>query len=178
MVQALLQYRQPNPGYLPNDSAWPALREQLKMKPHLLEAPNALFNRWQAAGVLCLNTGLTLSRFDPKNTPADDRVQPAHMALWRPVVQTILTHLASRAGMSLLLLLWGRPAQNAYVAMCIEAAAKAAGNAGRVIVVTRPHPGFELTHGEKADSPFLHLPDPYSQANDALAAAHLPGIDW
>lgn len=178
MAQALLQYRSPSQDYVPNDSAWPALRERLKVEPQLLQSPSGLFDHWHGEGVLCLNTGLTLSRFDPKGTPAQDRVQPAHMALWRPIVQAILIHLARRPGMSLLVVLWGGPAHDAFVAMGIEAAASAAGNAGRVVAIKRPHPSYEAPHGAMGDAPFLNLPDPYTQANEALAKAQLPSIDW
>ena len=178
MVQTLMQHRRPDPDYLPNDSAWPALHYRLGLEPQLLEAPHELFDRWQTAGVLCLNTGLTLSRFDAKGTPAADRVQLVHMALWKPVVRAILQHLARRPDLPLLLLLWGRPAQDAYVTMGVEAAAQAAGNASRVTVVTRPHPAYKPTMGDTGAAPFLHLPDPYTQANEALAQAHLPVIDW
>ncbi len=178
MVQTLVQHRHPTPDYLPNDSAWPALHHTLGQDPPRLEAPTALFNRWQAAGVLCLNTALTFSRFDPSGTPEADRVQRAHMALWKPVVRAILQALARRPGLPLLLLLWGRPAQDAYATMEVAAAAQAAGNANRVIAVSRPHPSYESPNGATGAAPFLNLPDPYSQANDALTLAQLPTIGW
>lgn len=176
IVQTLAQHRLPNGGYVAHDNAWPGTLTSILAHQPALETPPALFDRWSAAGVLCLNLGLTLSRFDKKNTPAENRVQPAHMNLWRPVVTQLLTRLVQRPGASLVVMLWGKPAKDAFAAMQLDAVASAAGS--KLLVVRRAHPGAEGPPGNAGAAPFLTLPDPFTEANALLHQHQLPPIAW
>jgi len=179
MVQTLAQHRQPSAGYVPNDSAWSGVRSGILAGQPAIEPPGALFDNWQAAGVLCLNLGLTLSRFDRDGTPANERVQPAHMALWKPVVREVLLHLVRRTGRELLVILWGGKAQAAFDQMGVEAAASAAGQGGRLAVVRRAHPAADGPTGNAGAALFLQLQDdPYTQANRKLAAIGAAQVHW
>jgi uracil-DNA glycosylase len=176
ILQTLAQHRLPNSGYVAHDKAWPGTLAGILAHQPALEDPPDLFDRWSAAGVLCLNLGLTLSRFDKKNTPAANRVQPAHMNLWRPVVAHLLTRLVQRPGKSLVVMLWGKPAKDAFAAMQLAAAAAAAGS--RLLVVQRSHPGAEGPPGNEGAAPFLTLPTPFTEANTLLHQHQLPPIAW
>lgn len=178
MVQALAQYRAPDPAYVAHDDAWPSVRARVLAGNPAVEAPGALFDRWQAAGVLCLNLGLTLSRFDPARTAAVDRVQPAHMAMWKPLISAILVHLACRPKRELLVILWGDKARGAFEDMGVEEAAESAGSRSRLAVVNRVHPAADGPRGNRGASPFLRLADPFTQANEALERIGAPPIDW
>jgi uracil-DNA glycosylase len=176
VVQTLGQHRLPNGGYVAHDHAWPGIRQGiLAGQPHI-EVPQALFDRWSAAGVLCLNLGLTLSRFDKKTTPAADRVQPAHMAMWQPVVTHLLTRLVQRPGKSLVVLLWGRPAQQAFAAMQLDPVAQAANST--LLQVLRPHPAADGPPGNAGAAPFLVAPGPFTEANAKLHQHNLAPIAW
>jgi len=176
VVQTLAQHRLPTAGYVAHDSAWPGTLARILARQPDIEAPAALFDRWSAAGVLCLNLGLTLSRFDKKTTPAADRVQPAHMALWQPVVAHLLKKLVQRPGTSLVVLLWGKPAQRAFADMQLGPVAEAAGS--KLLPVLRSHPGAEGPEGDAGAAPFLALPDPFTEANRLLHGQQLPPITW
>ena len=178
MVQALAQFRAPDPAYVAHDDAWPGVRARVLAGNPVVEAPAALFDRWQAAGVLCLNLGLTLSRFDPARTAASDRVQPAHMAMWKPLVRAILVHLACRPNGELLVILWGDKARQAFEDMDVEQEAESAGSRARLVVVNRVHPAADGPRGNRGASPFLCLDDPFTQANEALERIGAPPIDW
>lgn len=160
-----------------HDERWPALRTELLH--HRLEAasPRDLFDHWERQGVLCLNSALTLSRFDPPHTPTQERVQLAHLALWRPVVGALLRGLACRPQGALLVLLWGRPAREAFADMGVEAAAAAAGQSARLQVLAHAHPGAEGKPDPGA-APFYAAPNPFSAANARLLAAGQAPIAW
>lgn len=178
MVQGLAQYRAPDPAYVAHDDAWTSVRARVLAGNPAIEAPGALFDRWQAAGVLCLNLGLTLSRFDPARTAASDRVQPAHMEMWKPLVRAILVHLACRPNGELLVVLWGDKARKAFEDMDVEREAESAGSRARLVVVNRVHPAADGPRGNRGASPFLRLDDPFTQANEALERIGALPIDW
>lgn len=169
IIQTLVQHRQPDPKYRPHDDAWPETRQNIAAGSPAIEAPAALFDRWQAAGVLCLNRALTFSRFN-------ETVQQAHMAMWDPVVSHIVRTLAGRPAKSLLVLTWGGKAQAAFSAMGAEAVAHAAGS--RLLVQKRPHPAADGPEGDRGAAPFLRLEDPFTLANRDLQDAGLAAINW
>ncbi len=72
-----------------------------------LEQPRALFDRWQGSGVLCINTGLTLTHYATGGSPEQLH---GHIPFWTPVVQEVLRHLARHATLPLVFLLLGKPA--------------------------------------------------------------------
>lgn len=175
MLQTLVQHRMPSDDYVANDSEWEKVLSKISNERLTIEPPRALFDHWQTAGVLCLNLGLTLSRFDRPGTPAADRVQPAHMALWQPVVREILVHLARRTDRELLVVLWGKKAQDAFAQMGVGSAA---GRMGKLAVVMRSHPSANGPSGNAGASPFLKLDDPFTQANKALLSIGAAPITW
>lgn len=171
MVQGLAEHRSGGAPHHARD-AWPQVLAGIQANQPAIEAPPELFARWAGQGVLLLNLGLTLSRFDAKNTPDEAKVQPAHMALWTPIVRAVLLHLVRRPDASLLVMLWGDAAKRAFGAMGIKAAA----HADRLVVVERPHPAYDGKGNE--DPPFLQARDAFTQANVDLQAAQLPKIEW
>ncbi|MBL8484955.1 MAG: hypothetical protein JNJ60_22355 [Rhodocyclaceae bacterium] len=169
IIQVLAEHRAPDPDYVPRDSAWPGVSARIVAGNPAIELPAGLFDRWQEAGVMCLNLGLTLSRFDDRDAPAADRVQPAHMGLWKPVVTTIVRHLAQRPGRPLLVLLWGGMAQKAVDQMRLNSARQDGESPAQLAVVRRIHPVMPA---------FLQLPDPFAQANAALETIGAAPINW
>ena len=77
------------------------LRRAMRSDAVALEQPRALFDRWQGAGVLCINTGLTLTRYARGGSPEQLR---GHIPFWTPVVQEVLRHLAWHATLPLVFL--------------------------------------------------------------------------
>lgn len=173
VVQGLAHHRLPRPDY-PVVDAWDQVRADIAAGQPAIEAPSALFDRWTRAGVLCLNLGLTLTRFDEKGIPEAEKAQPAHMALWTPVVRAVLLHLVRRPNSTLLVLLWGGQAQRAFEAMGIAQAAEQTNPSGRLLVVERRHPAYAIGSA----SPFLALPDAFTQANQAFGGNPPHGIGW
>lgn len=169
IVQVLAQHRSGDAKYVDGDEAWPSLAEELKQGLQGIAPPQAFFDEWQSKGVLCLNAGLTFSRYDPD-------VQGAHIAMWRPVIQRILTALATRPNSPIVFLLWGGKAQSAFLDLEIMAAAQQAGTQDRVAVATHPHPNAKKTSDGKL--PFLQAPNPFDSANNALKAAGGSNIMW
>lgn len=56
-----------------------------------IEPPRALFDHLQSQGVLCLNAGLTITRYRAGGAPEQTR---GHIPFWRPVVGQVLRTLA------------------------------------------------------------------------------------
>lgn len=133
-----------------------------------IATPRQLFDNWQQQGVLCLNAGLTLSRFQTE-------VQQAHFALWRPLVRRILTALATRPDRAVVFLLWGSVAQHTFDELGILQAAEEAGTRDRVASVTHVHPGAEDSAGQPW---FFRPPNTFGAANEELSAVDGPVIHW
>ena len=171
IAQALVQHRQPDPRYVPEDTGWAVALGHLDAGRVTLDAPKALFDGWERQGVLFLNLGLTLSRFHKPT-------QLAHMALWQPVVRAILLHLALRPQGALVVVPWGGEAQDAVKAMGVVQAAQQAGRANHLAVVRRAHPAYDGEAGGDDTVPFLQLPDPFSQVNAALVSVGGKPIQW
>ncbi|MGO4841313.1 uracil-DNA glycosylase, partial [Rhizobiaceae sp. 2RAB30] len=81
-----------DPAYARSFDDWPATLADIESGKIGLEAPAALADRWVSQGVLLLNSSLTLSRFKVEVDPHQSR---GHLALWRPLIQKVLTHLAA-----------------------------------------------------------------------------------
>ena len=166
ILQIVAHYRSGEARYLEGDAAWSSVITDI---PTLkIRAPRPFFDDWQQKGVLCLNAGLTLSRFQPE-------VQQAHFSLWRPVVQRILTTLATRKSGSVVFLLWGGVAQKTFKELGILDAAKDAGTLGRVGVITHVHPNAKDKDGAPR---FFEPPNTFTAANEKLITIGGPKIDW
>jgi uracil-DNA glycosylase len=168
IVQAVAYTRKPDPAFLKGDAGWAAVIQQM---PALkLGSPKALFDRWQKAGVLWLNTGLTLSRFEGPYQMG------GHIPLWAPIIKRVLTWLVERQTGQVVFLLWGNPAKDLFFKKGgPKAAAVDAGSwETRVNVVTSPHP--VALPGTKFD--FLVKETPFKRANDAIVAMGGKPLAW
>ena len=135
ILQCVAEVRTGDRAYRAAQGGWGRVLADLRAETLDLEPPRALWDRWAADGVLFLNAALTFSRFK-----SDVRLR-GHRPLWRPVVTTILAHLARRPTGALVVVAWGGDAQQVVAASGLEAAATAAGTwRRRVDVVSAPHP--------------------------------------
>jgi uracil-DNA glycosylase len=151
--------------------AWTKWRAALAQDCSWVGTPQALFARWQREGVLCLNIGLTLSRFDKGNKPVKmPEIQPMHMALWTPLVHRVLHVLVARENQPLLLMLWGGKAQHTVSTALLPPAPT------RVFIIDRPHPAARAPRGGLP--PFFQPPNPFTEANRRLCGATHDPIDW
>ncbi|HJQ40615.1 MAG TPA: uracil-DNA glycosylase family protein [Thermoanaerobaculia bacterium] len=166
ILQTVAHLRSGEERYLNGDAAWSGVVDDLDALQ--IRKPREFFDHWQEQGVLCLNAGLTLSRFKPD-------VQKAHFALWRPVVKRILTTIATRDQGSVVFLLWGGVAKKTFTDLGILDAAEAAGTRNRVGVINHPHPGAEDKSGKPR---FFELPNTFSAVNETLSTLGAPAIQW
>lgn len=166
VLPVLARHRRPHAN-APALGDWNAWQQALQDDPSWVGTPPDLFARWHREGVLCLNIGLTLSRFDKKTAPV--KHQPMHMALWTPLVHAVLRALNAR-NKPMVLMLWGGKAQDAV------SAANLPDKPGLVFRVDRPHPSATPDNGDSP--PFFVKPNPFTAANDWLTAHHHAPIDW
>ncbi len=140
-----------------------ALLAAMRADPTLGGSPAALFARWHGEGVLSLNVGMTLSRFDKWHSPPiRPLIQPMHISLWQPFIIRLLQKLTARPSpKKLLIMAWGKVARNAV--------ARANLSPARVLMVERPHP---------VTPEFRQHPNPFTEANDLLNGESLSSIDW
>ncbi len=94
-VQLVLEARTGEARYAGSFARWPATLATIERGETGLEAPDALADRWEASGILLLNSSLTLTRFRPEGDPHQLR---GHLPLWRPLLVRVLRHLAQRRG--------------------------------------------------------------------------------
>jgi len=168
ILQIAAHFRTGEDKYLAGDAAWAGVVSDIDAALLNIKAPRDFFDEWQKQGVLCLNAGLTLSRFQKD-------VQQAHFALWRPVVQRILTTLATRKDQRVVFLLWGGVAQKTFNELGILQAAKDAGTDQRIAVVTHVHPAAEDKTGKPR---FFGPPNTFTAANEKLTTIGGPIINW
>lgn len=166
LVQKLAQSRTGRAAYVTPDG-WSKVMADARSGALPLEAPQALFDRWQQNGVLCLNAGLTLTRYLQGGAP--EQVF-GHIPFWAPVVGAVLRHLAARQDGPVVYLLLGGYAQKLAKTMGIRQAAEAAGRWGVEVEEVR------LLH--PAATGFLAGPNPFDEVNTKLAALGEPAINW
>ena len=77
-----------------------------------LEAPRELFDHLQAQGVLCLNAGLTITRYKSGGAPEQTK---GHIPYWKPVVGQVLRSIATRSSGHVVFLCLGQFAQKLLV---------------------------------------------------------------
>jgi uracil-DNA glycosylase len=172
IIQVLAAFRTGRADYLDRARGWSTLVRDLRGGALELPAPGRLFDAWQRKGVLFLNAGLTLSRYERGGAPHQSA---GHIPFWRPVVQAILRHVAARATGSAVFLLWGSVARQAFRDGGVEAAARGAGSwKTRVDAVQHSHP-TALTSGAPS---FFRDPNPFADANAALRRLGGKPVDW
>jgi uracil-DNA glycosylase len=146
-------------------SGWAALHRRAGELD--LGTPQSLFDRWQSRGVLCLNAGLTLTRYRQGGAPEQIF---GHIPFWAPLVGATLRALASRSTGAVVFLLLGRSAQGLADAMGVRAAAEAAGTwKTGVVVVGLSHP---------AAPGFLQGMNPFCVVDRRLAEMNQAPIGW
>jgi len=132
-----------------------------------LESPRDLFDRLQSQGVLCLNAGLTITRYKPGGAPEQTK---GHIPFWRPVVGQVLRSLATRQAGHVVFLCLGQFAQKLLKSERVESDALAAGTWGtRATLVALPHP---VAPG------FAGGPNPFLAVNAGLATLGATPISW
>jgi uracil-DNA glycosylase len=158
--------------YAKNDAAWRRVFDDLQSGALRLAPPNQLFDVLDGQGTLWLNTGLTISRFQKGGAPEQ---LEGHIPLWRPIIRTILTHLATRGSGRVVFLLWGSPAQRVFREAGVQQAAEAAGTwHTRAAMATHAHPAAVVS-GKPS---FFRPPNPLVQANDSLVRMGGKPINW
>lgn len=133
-----------------------------------LEPPRALFDRLQRAqGVLFLNAGLTITRYQSGGAPEQTR---GHIPFWRPVVGQVLRSMATRESGHVVFLCLGQLAQKLLASEGVKLAGTQAGTWNtRAADVALPHP---VAPG------FMSGPNPFSAVNAKLASFGAAPIAW
>lgn len=125
-------------------------------------SPARFFDETREQGVLWLNTTLSISLF--RGHGVYDH-QPGHRAFWKPFVERVLKHLATR-DRPCVFVLWGGWAKEFQPAL--SAWASAAGTEGTIGFTEARHPAM---------SEFL-LTNPLGEVNAELIRLGLEPIDW
>lgn len=169
IVQVVAHARTGKPIYREGDQSWGATANAISSGELSIPPPRELFDHWQSQGVLFLNAGLTLSRFEKAT-------QAAHIAMWQPVVQGILRHLATRPHARIVFLLWGGIAKTSFEKLGVLQAAQQAGMRDQIAVAEHAHPGAEQ---QGSGNPlFFAGVNPLLDANEQLTAIGGAPIDW
>lgn len=175
IIPAVAEARTGNFDYtdLTNASrAWARVVADLASGALTLQSPPRLFDHWQQQGVLFLNAGLTLSRFERGGSAHQLK---GHIPLWRPVVQAILRVIAARPSGHVVFLLWGSVARTFFQESGIEQAARDAGTwQTRVRTVQQAHPAASNDDGPL----FFREPNTFLDANRALREMGAGEVEW
>jgi uracil-DNA glycosylase len=132
-----------------------------------LESPRDLFDHLQSQGVLCLNAGLTITRYKSGGSPEQIK---GHIPFWKPVVGQVLRSLAMRNTGQVVFLCLGQYAQKLLTSERVKSEAINAGTWGvRATDLAMPHP---VAPG------FIGGPNPFLQVNGKLALMGASVIDW
>jgi uracil-DNA glycosylase len=132
-----------------------------------LESPRDLFDHLQSQGVLCLNAGLTITRYKPGGAPDQTK---GHIPFWKPVVGQVLRSIATRNSGQVVFLCLGQFAQSLLTSERVRSEAITAGTWGtRVIDIAMPHP---VAPG------FISGPNPFLAVNEKLALMGASAVDW
>jgi uracil-DNA glycosylase len=148
--------------------SWTTFLRHIATPGVALESPRALFDRLQQTqGVLFLNAGLTITRYQSGGGPEQTR---GHIPFWRPVVGQVLRAMAVRRRGQVVFLCLGALAQKLLLNEGVMAAATQAGTweirAGEVAL---PHP---VAPG------FIGGPNPFEAVNAKLLSFGAAPIAW
>ena len=138
---------------------WHSLLARIEDGQTRLEKPSELADRWQASGVLPLNSSLTLSRF---RVDVDPHQSEGHLIVWRPLIRTVLRHVAARKSPAVVIAFGDAAAENVSRA--------GIGDQAGVVAIERPHPAF-------ADA-FLACENPFLACNAHLRRMGAEPVDW
>jgi uracil-DNA glycosylase len=169
IVQALARRRTGERSYLDGQGGWARVVADLREGRLTIPGPRALWDHWQAQGVVFLNAILTFNRFEP------DFQFRGHQPLWRPILVRLLDVLVRRPQGALVCVAWGGKAADAFKSARVEESARAAGTWGsRTRIVTGAHP-----NAFGAPPPFFAgSGDPLQDVNDALVAMGGQAVEW
>ena len=169
ILQLIVHLRTGNEGYRQSDG-WRRLSTDLRRGEVELEDPRAMFDGWQGRGVLFLNTGLTLTRYEPGGHPHQ---LTGHIPLWAPVVGAICRRLAERPDIPVVFLSWGSKARQFLASTGIlesrNRPVRVSEDLESTDVVDRDHP---------ATARFLRTPNLFTETNEKLVGLGSDPIEW
>jgi uracil-DNA glycosylase len=172
IVQAIVAARTGDPSYMAGDCAWSKLAKDAHTGLLRLEPPRKLFDRLERAGVLFLNTSLTISIL---GRGAAAKECHRHFQLWAPLIHHVLLFLAARQSGHAIFLLLGQQAANVFDRSGAKIEADRAGTwKRRVDVVRHFHPAAISAAGPA----FLCRPNPFCAANELLQRMGAKPIPW
>lgn len=163
LLQITAYQRTNDATFLAEGAGWQKVAAQLAAGTLTLEAPAALFNRWEDRGVIFLNAGLTISHYAQGGAPEQAY---GHIPLWRPVIQRIFHHLVTRPQGRVVFLTWGAFARKVLKDSGVD---KLPEWGTKADAATYAHP---------ATPAFLQPPNPFAQANAVLSRIGGTQIDW
>lgn len=167
IIQQLASFRTGNAAYSAAAGGWGKVKEDMQRQAVELEAPRALFDKWQSQGVLLLNAGLTITRFQ------DPHQHQGHIPLWRPVVGAICSRLAQQSETPVIFVCWGGDALKFLAKIGVitspQKPVRLSADKQNVAVLARPHPSI---------SAFLEGENLFSELNAALSSRGAAPIKW
>lgn len=167
ILQQLAVFRTGERDYGKAAGGWGRVKDDIVSGDLPLQAPGALFDHWQSQGVLFLNAGLTITRFQ------DPHQQQGHIPLWKPVVGAICRRLAERRNEPVVFLCWGTDALKFLVKTGVLKAPAApfvfAPGLSRAGLVFRNHP---------ATTKFLEGENLFAEVNGELERLGGAPLDW
>ena len=157
IVQQLATFRTGCPVYSESAGGWDVFKRHIGLGAPLhncILTPRAVFDQWQEAGVLMLNTALTFTNRPQKRY---------HAMLWRPFIRTIVGYFACR--------------QEATVFLCFGG--KASGTLGPLIRAILEHRGLVVYRAHpRVKHCFLRGLNVFEDANAKLTAAGRHRVDF
>ncbi len=172
VIQVAAYAQQQDGRYIKGDAGWDAVVEGIESGAlGFKREPVKQFDAWQKQGVMFLNTGLTLSRFESAYQFG------GHLPLWKPVVTAVMHHLA-KTDTPVVFLLWGSKARDAFKSAGVQQAAETAGTWKKTVdTFTIGHPAWPRSLDEAAS--FLDpTKNTFIKANEALQNMGASGIKW
>jgi uracil-DNA glycosylase len=158
-LQQIVAARTGNASYAVTTKGWLRVLDEIEAGKLPFETAGTLADRWVRSGALLLNSSFTLTRFQVAGDPHQLR---GHLPLWRPVVEAILRHAATR-GTAVAFLGFGDQA-----AAALEGAGVRDG--GPIACILREHPA-------RGDA-VLALENPFALANRHLIRHGAQPVDW
>lgn len=138
---------------------WPKLLADIEAGAVDLEPADRIADRWEAEGVLLLNSSLTLSRF---RVETDEHQSRGHMPVWKPLILSVLEHFAN-TDRPVVFMAFGDVAADRFRQADLEPD-------GAQNVICRPHP---------ADAEgILAQENPFLACNSVFEAAGERPIAW
>ncbi|MCR9136125.1 MAG: uracil-DNA glycosylase [Alphaproteobacteria bacterium] len=158
-MQLICAARADQPNYARSFDDWPHLLADIESGAIDLEPAERVADRWEAEGVLLLNSSLTLSRF---RVETDIHQSHGHMPVWKPLILRIIDYFA-KAGRTVVFMAFGDVATDRLRQAGLD-------TTGAPNVICRPHP---------ADAEgILSLENPFVACNRVFEAAGERPIAW